>query len=912
MLHNTHPLQRAPRRIAAAAPAFAGHRPLAIAMAVAACFSVDASAQPAGAQAVHGSATLIQNGSRLTVTTQNGAGSSHSAINWKSFGVPAGTTTWFAQPGSTSTSINRVTGPDPSAIFGTLGSNGRLVLVNPSGITVGVGAVVDTAGFTASTLRMSDADAMAGRLRFRADGSVGALDVQGAVLARGGDIVLIGPKLVVGKAAVVESRGGATILAAGQSVEITGRGLEGIRLEVQAPGDQAINLGTLTGDAVGIFAGTLKHSGVIRAQTATLEGGRIVLKALKDVEIAPAARVLADGGAGQPGGSISIASAAGNVSIGNAAIVSANGGEGATGGAIHIAAATGTVHVAGSLTASSPAQTAAMADASGTGGQVQVLGQKVHLDTGASVDVSGDAGGGTILVGGDLQGKNPDVMNAQDTTVAAGVVLAADARVRGDGGKVIVWADNDTHFAGHLSARGGENGGDGGSGETSGKHLLYFRGTADLSARRGRQGSLLLDPANITVGTVANINGDGTNGDDILLPTDLGSASASFPGANSLITASALTTLLNAADVTLAATNSITVNSAIGKTGVIPSTLTLDASTVSINNSIGSSGAPLNLNINASGSATLSAVYQGGTLISGGPLFFNAATLDGVTIGSSLTAGNGGYFFVRNGLTLGSGVNFNIGNNTLYMAGASQSINASGPVTLTRAGGGIYGDYNGLGSTLTLGTGLTVTGYGSISNGPVINNGTVEATASSSYIQTTSFTNNGTLRTAGGDIYLNPTSFTNASTGALVNNGGTLTIAAVNALTNSGAITLNAGTTNFGGSFTPAALATGYSRATGSIVNLSGTLALGGGTLDIGGAGLFGPGGLSSKSGGTLLSGTVISGDGTALNSYNSTLDGVTIGSSLTAGNGGYFFVRNGLTLGSGVNFNIGNNTLYM
>jgi filamentous hemagglutinin family protein len=1130
MPYPLHPSRTGPGR-AAASPAVAGHRPLAFALALAACFAADraALAQPAGAQAIHGSVALSQSGSRLTVTTQNGAGTNHSVINWQSFGIPAGTSTWFAQPGSTSTSINRVTGPDPSAIFGTLGSNGRLVLVNPAGITVGAGAVVDSAGFTASTLRMSDADALAGRQRFRSDGAAGALDVQGSVLARGGDVVLIAPRMQTGKGAVVESRGGAVVLAAGQSVEITGRGLEGIKLQVQAPADEAVNLGTLTGDAVGIFAGTLRHSGVIRAQAATLESGRVVLKALKDVEIAPAAKVLVDGGPGHAGGSISITSAAGNVDIGVAATLSANAGEAADGGRIHIEASTGSVHVAGSLTAASPARPA-LRPAAGMGGQVEVLGRQVQLASGAGIDVSGNAGGGTILVGGDLQGRNPGVPNAQDTTVAAGVVLAADARVRGDGGKVIVWADNDTHFAGHLSARGGEQGGDGGSGETSGKHVLYFSGTADLGARRGKQGNLLLDPANITVGTVANINGDATSGDDITPtnPSEL-SNSATYPGANSQITAAQLSNVLNNSNVTLAATNNITISAPVSRTPA-PSpapatTLTLNATTIDINSSVGGgSGAPLNLALNATGTATINSgsTLKNGTLTSSGTVTFNAPTLDGMTLGgSALTMGASGYFFVDNGLTLANAMTVSASGTTLYMRGASQSIavaGTGGSATLDRAGGTIYSDYSGTGATLTLGAGLSMRGYGYFSNGPVINNGTIDASVAgqATYIQNTSFTNNaggtirasagtldvrpttfsnagtiaqtggvinlgmtsttapaipladingkivrtggsfnltgtvdlgggtldigaatfgtggltavnggtlkngtlvsndgtllngygyldtigiggnltrgnggyfyvkgglqlatgstfnmgntslymqgtqtigvaggsgtatiqaaggqvyvnaggtgetttlgtgityqgyggfgnyGLVKTSGGNIYLNPTSFTNTSTGTLANNGGTLDIVAVSALTNSGTIALNAGTTNLGGTFTPAALASAnYTRTAGSLVNLTGTLDLLGSTLDIGSAGLFKTGGLSSVNGGTLKNGTLVSNDATLLNGYGY-LDTIGIGGNLTRGNGGYFYVKGGLQLATGSTFNMGNTSLYM
>ncbi|MCY7319987.1 MAG: filamentous hemagglutinin N-terminal domain-containing protein, partial [Ramlibacter sp.] len=282
MNHMPDTLRSSTRQRVAATPAVAGHQPLAIAFAIAACFAAvsSARAQPSGAQAIHGSATVTQKGAQTTVTTQNGAGTRHSAINWQSFGIPAGTSTWFAQPGSASTSINRVMGSDPSAIFGTLGSNGRLVLVNPAGITVGTGAVVDTAGFTASTLRMSDADALAGRLTFGGTGSDGtALRVGGKVVARGGDVVLIGHNIEVDGTGVVQAIGGDTILAAGRKVAVTGRGLEGIHLELAAPSDQALNLGTLQGDSVGMFAGQLRHSGLAQAQSASLQGGRLVLRA---------------------------------------------------------------------------------------------------------------------------------------------------------------------------------------------------------------------------------------------------------------------------------------------------------------------------------------------------------------------------------------------------------------------------------------------------------------------------------------------------------------------------------------------------------------------------------------------------------------------------------------------------------
>ncbi len=395
---------------------------------------------PTGGAAVHGGATFsTSQPNRLTVTTTNGAGSNHSAINWNSFSIGSGSTTNFVQPSSSSTSINRVVTNTPSQLFGTLSSNGKLVLVNQSGIAVGAGAVVDTAGFTASALAMSQADAIAGRLRF-GGGSSANLTVDGNIIARGGDVVLIAPNVDVAKTAVVESKGGSVVLAAGQSVEVTGRGLEGITLHVQAPADQAINLGTLKGDAVGIFAGTLRHSGMIQAVQANMEGGKVVLRAVGDAYVE---------GQGQ---------------INAASVV-------------------------------------------GKGGSVDVLGNRVAIAGQGLIDVSGQQGGGNIRVGGDFQGKNAAVQNANMTYLGPDATLKADAVASGDGGRVIVWADQQTQGYGSISARGGAQSGNGGFVEVSGKKYLAFDALVNTLAPNGTIGNLLLDPQQIDVVKTGSVTG---------------------------------------------------------------------------------------------------------------------------------------------------------------------------------------------------------------------------------------------------------------------------------------------------------------------------------------------------------------------------------------------------------------------
>jgi len=391
-------------------------------------------ANPMGGVAVQGQATFTSNGNNLLVNTQNGAGQNHSVINWQSFSIPAGSSTYFQQPTVSSTSINRVVTNNPSLIFGALGSNGSLVLVNQSGITVGAGAVVDTAGFTAAAMRMTDADALAGRMRFGdATSAAGSVSVQGNVLARSGDVLLLGSRVDTGGTALVQAPNGSTILGAGQQIEITGRGLEGIVMQVQAPADSAINLGSLQGDAVGIFAGTLKHSGQIQATQVSVEGGKIVLKASGDALVQDNAQTLAT-------------------------------------------------------------------SAVGKGGVIEVLGARVGVTDNAVIDASGATGGGTVLVGGDYQGKNAAIPNATVSYTGPQTSIKADATGSGNGGKVIVWADDTTRAYGSISAQGGAAGGDGGLVETSGHRYLDAAGArVNTLAPLGQTGNWLLDPTDITI-----------------------------------------------------------------------------------------------------------------------------------------------------------------------------------------------------------------------------------------------------------------------------------------------------------------------------------------------------------------------------------------------------------------------------
>lgn len=207
------------------------------------------------------------------------------------------------------------------------------------------------------------------------------------------------------------------------------------------------------------------------------------------------------------------------------------------------------VYVSGSIDVSNDA-------VGGVGGSVEIFGNRVGL-IGADINASGHAGGGTILVGGDYRGQG-DKPTALRTAVDYDSTLRADALVRGDGGTVIVWADELTGFAGHVSARGGAKGGDGGFAEVSGKEHLIFRGTADLTAAKGALGTLLLDPENITI--VDGASGTGSYDDPANFTTGVINAD---PGVDHTLSKGFLEAF-TAANLELIANDSIFVQSLTG------------------------------------------------------------------------------------------------------------------------------------------------------------------------------------------------------------------------------------------------------------------------------------------------------------------------------------------------------------
>lgn len=289
------------------------------------------------------------------------------------------------------------------------------------------------------------------------------------------------------------------------------------------------------------------------------------------------------------------------------------------------AAARGVVNVTGTLDASS---------VSARGGTITLGGAEVKL-AGATLDASGALGGGSIRAGGDWLGGG-SMARATTASVDAATTIRADATGTGDGGRIVVWADDHTSFTGHVSAKGA-NGGAGGDAEVSGKATLAFTGTADLTG--ATFGTLLLDPYNITISGAADSNQSGftaTGNESVINATTL---TAALAGAN--VTVSTGTGGTQAGNITLAAGTPLSWN-----TGA---TLTLQAAgAVTLNSAISAAAGGLTIQAGTGTSTAAADLSVARFTLASGDWVQNAATLPAfatadfrITGGSFLRAAGG-------------------------------------------------------------------------------------------------------------------------------------------------------------------------------------------------------------------------------------------------------------------------------
>lgn len=835
-------------------------------------------AAPSGLSVGSGQISVSNPNAQTTLIQQS---TNKAVLNWNSFSIGSTESVIFQQPGASSVALNRVTSTQPSSIFGHLTANGQVWLLNPNGILFGRSAVVNVAGLVATTSNIADSDFLAGNTNFGVGSSnpnAGVVN-QGMIQAADGGYVVMSGAYVQNDGAI-QARLGKVVLAGATTfaVDFAGDNLLSFAVTgsvTQAPTDANGNPVTAL----------VNNTGSILA-----DGGQVTLTAR-------AAKGILD----------NVINTTGMIEANTASVVN---------GTIVLDGGDGGVTVGGGLSA--------IGLGSGqVGGTVTVLGGAITIGSTATINVSGDAGGGSAFIGGNFHGAGP-LPNAWTTAVQQGATIQADAITTGNGGNVAVWADGYTLFNGTISAQGGALSGNGGFVETSGKQGLSIQtGFVNTLAANGQVGNWLLDPLNIVIqtgGSTTPITSDpfsnNPTGTDTLDPTAIsGAASNVTLQAKTDITFNSGVTMSNTGvGLTAQAGNNITVAA-----GALIDTkggnITLSANdngggTASGSGSISIASAGTNIETNVSGgtggSITLTTNGGTGSINTGSAPIQTASGAVSLSAGSGgITLGNGSGSISTTGsagtVSLASAGNISITSGVgIQTTGANVTVSANDSSAGTPTGSGSI-TFNNLGITTTGKSGTTVSmtngsstitllnsdpftqGFstGQTIAGSGIPSGTTIASMSGSTI-----TLSNPVTVTASDVFVRAIGGSTSTGGAITlkTNGGSgaINLGTAGLLAAGGAITLNAasvtGSTNGPGISSSGQNASGAASAAGgnvSITTTTGGVTLGGGIITSGG---FNSSGVGGNSGSVTISsaGAVDIGGGLSLITSNS-------GSSLLA-----------------------------
>lgn len=483
-------------------------------------------------------------GDRITITggqrSNDGRNLFHS---FEQFGIRPQEIATFQSNPAIQTILGRISGGNPSIINGLLqvtGGASNLVLINPSGIVFGPNSRLDLpASFTATT---------ASGIGF-ANGWFSAIGANDYPMLTG-DPISYG--FLLGQSGAIVNAGQ---LAVGEGQSLT------------LLGSTVINTGTLAAPGGRITLAAIPGQQLVRlsqpGSLLSLEGQPWTGEGLPTTPLPPAALPQ-----WLTGGDLQSATDLTRDPDGTVRL---------TRSGTAIPTEPGTAIASGGLDASCQGECAA-----GQGGQIAVVGDRVAV-TSASLTASGTTGGGTIRVGGDEQGGNA-LPAARRTVVSRDSTLAASAGANGNGGRIIVWSEENTGVWGNLTARGGTTGGNGGFVEISGRTGLTYQGQVDVSAPLGTPGTVLFDPTNIRIVPGLGLNDDQLTGGQPLGQEAFQILQADGGAADFVIGAETLTTFFTG-QIILQATNDIIIDPGVAilafpggfEFGYGPITFTADA-----------------------------------------------------------------------------------------------------------------------------------------------------------------------------------------------------------------------------------------------------------------------------------------------------------------------------------------------
>lgn len=338
-----------------------------------------------GMNVVHGTATMQVDGNKTIIRNSVDA-----IINWKQFNINQNEMVQFLQENNNSAVFNRVTSNQISQLKGILDSNGQVFLINPNGITIGKDAIINTNGFTASTLDISNENIKARNftLEQTKDKALAEIVNHGLItVGKDGSVNLIGGK--VKNEGVISVNGGSISLLAGQKITISDIINPTITYSIAAPENEAINLGDIFAKSgnINVRAATIRNKGKLSADSASKDkSGNIVLSA-KEGE-AEIGGVISAQNQQAKGGKLMITGD--KVTLKTGAVIDLSGKEG------------GETYLGG--------------DERGEGKNGIQLAKKTSLEKGSTINVSGKEKGGRAIVWGDIALINGNI-NAQGSDI---------------------------------------------------------------------------------------------------------------------------------------------------------------------------------------------------------------------------------------------------------------------------------------------------------------------------------------------------------------------------------------------------------------------------------------------------------------------------------------------------------------
>ncbi len=302
-------------------------------------------ALPGGGVVSAGNAVISQSVGANSASMTINQSSQRAVIDWNSYNVGQNATVTYNQPNSQSSTLNRISDPNVSQIFGQIKSNGEVVLVNPQGVYFSPSASVNVGALVATTNNISNSDYMKGKATYSENGATGSVVNDGKITAGlGRYVALLAP--AVRNNGIIIAQMGTVVLAAGNTITLNF--------------NSGNHLASITATPSHINALVENHNAVIAP------GGLIILSARAANELV--------GGVINQGGKVSVSNLALN-QVGGRIVIDGD-----------------------NVNLNNQSQT--LAQGNGNGGQVSITGNNIALNAGSTVNTSStnQGNGGSVYV----------------------------------------------------------------------------------------------------------------------------------------------------------------------------------------------------------------------------------------------------------------------------------------------------------------------------------------------------------------------------------------------------------------------------------------------------------------------------------------------------------------------------------